>query len=68
KKVHTCPAENCSAAFKRSEHLKRHYRSVHMGSKPFPCQMTGCTKSFSRKDNLQQHVSCPPPSLFARLS
>lgn len=33
KKVHTCPAENCNAAFKRSEHLKRHYRSVHMGSK-----------------------------------
>lgn len=33
KKVHECPAENCTAAFKRSEHLKRHYRSVHMGSK-----------------------------------
>ncbi|KAI5479592.1 integral membrane protein, glucose receptor Git3 [Pseudohyphozyma bogoriensis] len=55
-KVHACPAENCDAAFKRSEHLKRHYRSVHMGAKPFPCEAANCTKSFSRKDNLQQHM------------
>lgn len=33
KKVHTCPAANCGSAFKRSEHLKRHYRAVHVGSK-----------------------------------
>lgn len=32
-KVHSCPAEGCDAAFKRSEHLKRHYRSVHLGAK-----------------------------------
>lgn len=31
--VHTCPAENCTAAFKRSEHLRRHYKSVHRGEK-----------------------------------
>lgn len=37
KKVHTCPAENCGAAFKRSEHLKRHYRAVHVGSKRESC-------------------------------
>ncbi|GAA6059668.1 hypothetical protein JCM10212_000055 [Sporobolomyces blumeae] len=55
KKVHTCPAENCGAAFKRSEHLKRHYKSVHRGEKPFPCNVQKCGKSFSRKDNLQQH-------------
>ncbi|GAA5943064.1 hypothetical protein JCM1841_006468 [Sporobolomyces salmonicolor] len=55
KKVHTCPAENCGAAFKRSEHLKRHYKSVHRGEKPFPCNVADCGKSFSRKDNLQQH-------------
>lgn len=33
RKVHGCPAENCGAAFKRSEHLKRHYKAVHMGQK-----------------------------------
>ncbi|GAA5830420.1 hypothetical protein JCM3766R1_002710 [Sporobolomyces carnicolor] len=55
KKVHTCPAVNCGAAFKRSEHLKRHYKSVHRGEKPFPCKIENCGKSFSRKDNLQQH-------------
>ncbi|GJN94020.1 hypothetical protein Rhopal_007083-T1 [Rhodotorula paludigena] len=48
--VHKCPAENCEAAFKRSEHLRRHYKSVHRGEK-----LAGCGKSFSRKDNLQQH-------------
>ncbi|KAM0787318.1 hypothetical protein ACM66B_007091 [Microbotryomycetes sp. NB124-2] len=57
KKIHTCPAQHCNAAFKRSEHLKRHYKSVHMGSKPFPCQEEGCSKAFSRKDNLQQHMA-----------
>lgn len=31
--VHPCPAENCNAAFKRSEHLRRHYKSVHRGEK-----------------------------------
>ncbi|BGP20344.1 hypothetical protein JCM10213_001603 [Rhodosporidiobolus nylandii] len=54
-KVHECPAENCTAAFKRPEHLRRHYKSVHRGEKPWPCVIEGCGKSFSRKDNLQQH-------------
>ncbi|GAA6039520.1 hypothetical protein JCM8097_008364 [Rhodosporidiobolus ruineniae] len=54
-KVHVCPAENCGAAFKRSEHLRRHFKSVHRGEKPWPCTIEGCGKSFSRKDNLQQH-------------
>ncbi|GAA5859287.1 hypothetical protein JCM8547_008953 [Rhodosporidiobolus lusitaniae] len=53
--VHACPAEGCTAAFKRSEHLRRHYKSVHRGEKPWPCTIEGCGKSFSRKDNLQQH-------------
>ncbi|GAA5962709.1 hypothetical protein JCM3765_006174 [Sporobolomyces pararoseus] len=55
RKVHPCPAVNCGAAFKRSEHLKRHFKSVHRGEKPFPCKIESCGKSFSRKDNLQQH-------------
>ncbi|SDA04003.1 BZ3501_MvSof-1269-A2-R1_Chr3-2g05825 [Microbotryum saponariae] len=56
KKVHICPADSCDAAFKRSEHLKRHYKAVHIGAKPFPCDAEGCDKTFSRKDNLHQHM------------
>lgn len=44
----------CPKAFKRSEHLKRHIRSVHSNERPFPCTL--CEKKFSRSDNLAQHL------------
>lgn len=44
----------CSKAFKRSEHLKRHVRSVHSTDRPFSCHL--CEKKFSRSDNLSQHI------------
>ncbi|KAI0220561.1 hypothetical protein L0F63_005883, partial [Massospora cicadina] len=50
----TCAVEDCNKVFKRSEHLKRHVRSIHTLEKPFPCPI--CQKSFSRTDNLNQHV------------
>jgi C2H2 transcription facotor len=43
----------CSRRFRRQEHLKRHYRSLHTHEKPFEC--TDCGKKFSRSDNLSQH-------------
>ncbi|ORY11192.1 hypothetical protein BCR34DRAFT_484408, partial [Clohesyomyces aquaticus] len=43
----------CSRRFRRQEHLKRHYRSLHTHEKPFECQ--DCGKKFSRSDNLSQH-------------
>jgi C2H2 transcription facotor len=43
----------CSRRFRRQEHLKRHYRSLHTHDKPFEC--TECGKKFSRSDNLAQH-------------
>lgn len=43
----------CSRRFRRQEHLKRHYRSLHTHDKPFKC--TDCGKTFSRSDNLAQH-------------
>ncbi|KAK2796823.1 hypothetical protein FQN50_009424 [Emmonsiellopsis sp. PD_5] len=43
----------CSRRFRRQEHLKRHYRSLHTQDKPFEC--TECGKKFSRSDNLAQH-------------
>ncbi|RUS19545.1 hypothetical protein BC937DRAFT_87312 [Endogone sp. FLAS-F59071] len=55
-KVFTCKAENCGKIFKRSEHLKRHIRSIHTMEKPFPCTYAGCPKRFSRSDNLNQHI------------
>lgn len=44
----------CNRRFRRQEHLKRHYRSLHTHDKPFEC--TDCGKKFSRSDNLAQHA------------
>ena len=44
----------CSRRFRRQEHLKRHYRSLHTHDKPFECNE--CGKRFSRSDNLAQHA------------
>ncbi|KAJ8604422.1 hypothetical protein MRB53_041811 [Persea americana] len=43
----------CNRRFRRQEHLKRHYRSLHTHDKPFECN--DCGKKFSRSDNLAQH-------------
>jgi len=48
------PCPDCSKQFKRSEHLKRHIRSVHSNIRPFHCKY--CEKKFSRSDNLAQHL------------
>lgn len=48
------PCPDCAKQFKRSEHLKRHIRSVHSNIRPFHCKY--CDKKFSRSDNLAQHL------------
>lgn len=48
------PCPDCPKQFKRSEHLKRHIRSVHSNIRPFHCKY--CDKKFSRSDNLAQHL------------
>lgn len=44
----------CLRRFKRQEHLKRHFRSLHTAEKPYECPT--CLKKFSRTDNLNQHI------------
>ncbi|KAF9911968.1 hypothetical protein EC991_001415 [Linnemannia zychae] len=55
-RVFTCLVDACGKQFKRSEHLKRHVRSVHTLEKPFGCPYENCPKRFSRSDNLNQHI------------
>ncbi|TKY85178.1 hypothetical protein EX895_006258 [Sporisorium graminicola] len=55
-KVYTCKVPGCGKCFKRSEHLKRHVRSIHTDEKPFICPHPSCNKRFSRHDNLNQHA------------
>ncbi|KAK7206211.1 hypothetical protein BZA70DRAFT_276034 [Myxozyma melibiosi] len=51
KRAYSC--SQCSASFKRSEHLVRHKRS-HTMERPFDCSY--CHNSFGRKDILQRHI------------
>lgn len=51
-KVYLC--NYCLRRFKRQEHLKRHFRSLHTFEKPYDCPM--CHKKFLRQDNLNQHL------------
>lgn len=43
----------CEKAFKRNEHLTRHF-VIHSGDKNFSCSV--CHKAFSRKDHLNKHT------------
>ncbi|GAA5998241.1 uncharacterized protein JCM10292_001066 [Rhodotorula paludigena] len=56
KKIFLCKVPGCGKCFKRSEHLKRHIRSIHTNEKPFMCQWPNCNRFFSRHDNLNQHL------------
>ena len=44
----------CSRRFKRQEHLKRHFRSLHTYEKPYYCSI--CHKKFNRADDLNEHL------------
>ncbi|KAI5969276.1 MSN4 [Candida margitis] len=48
------PCSECDKQFKRTEHLKRHIRSVHSNIRPYHCHY--CERKFSRSDNLAQHI------------
>lgn len=55
-KIFICEVLGCEKRFRRSEHLKRHARSLHTLEKPYVCDQPGCDKKFSRSDNLNQHL------------
>ncbi|KAJ8295795.1 Zinc finger protein MSN4 [Rhodotorula toruloides] len=56
KKIFVCKVPGCGKLFKRSEHLKRHVRSIHTNERPFQCRWPGCERRFTRHDNLWQHL------------
>ncbi|KAI9258775.1 hypothetical protein BDA99DRAFT_440426 [Phascolomyces articulosus] len=56
RRLYKCTEPGCGKLFKRSEHVKRHYRSIHTKEKPFVCPYSECKKRFSRSDNLNQHI------------
>ncbi|KAL0079246.1 hypothetical protein J3Q64DRAFT_1645185, partial [Phycomyces blakesleeanus] len=51
-----CYTDGCGRVFKRSEHLKRHIRSIHTLERPYECPYDLCSKRFARSDNLSQHI------------
>ncbi|EKM61783.1 uncharacterized protein PHACADRAFT_248642 [Phanerochaete carnosa HHB-10118-sp] len=55
-RAYACPVEDCRKVFTRSEHLKRHTRSIHTNEKPFRCEELNCGRLFTRHDNLLQHL------------
>ncbi|KAI8359986.1 hypothetical protein BD560DRAFT_405114 [Blakeslea trispora] len=60
-KQFSCDYENCGKVFRRSEHLKRHIKSIHTREKPYECPYDSCGKRFSRTDNLSQHIRIHRP-------
>ncbi|KAH9932431.1 hypothetical protein B0H21DRAFT_93485 [Amylocystis lapponica] len=53
--TYTCKVEGCRKVFIRSEHLKRHVRSLHTLEKRYFCALPFCDKAFARRDNMLQH-------------
>lgn len=51
KKSHPCP--DCGKVFSRSDHMRRHQRSIHMAYSPFQCDL--CPRSYARADKLKMH-------------
>ncbi|KAJ4298226.1 hypothetical protein N0V90_006125 [Kalmusia sp. IMI 367209] len=49
-----CMVAGCGLRFKRTDHLRRHNRSVHLALKPFGCPV--CSHVTARRENLMQHL------------
>ncbi|KAJ2142287.1 hypothetical protein GGH19_001723 [Coemansia sp. RSA 1807] len=64
-RAYQCGKRNCSAVFKRPEHLKRHIL-VHTQERPFQCRAQGCGRRFSRRDNYATHTKKHSPDELER--
>ncbi|KAK3444973.1 hypothetical protein EUGRSUZ_A00588 [Eucalyptus grandis] len=50
-----CSIEDCSASYRRKDHLARHFLQ-HKG-KIFSCPVDGCNKSFAYQGNMKRHLN-----------
>ena len=53
-RANKCP--KCGKSFTIIENLKRHFKSLHVATKPYDCEW--CNHSFLSKGNLRTYCSC----------
>ena len=62
-KIFVCDVLGCEKRFRRSEHLKRHARSLHTLEKPYVCNQPGCRTfpAATISTNISVYTNATPP-------
>ncbi|KAJ4298232.1 hypothetical protein N0V90_006131 [Kalmusia sp. IMI 367209] len=56
KQSYSCSKRGCTSRIASARYLRRHWKSVHSGVKPYACPVTGCYYTTTRKDTLAKHI------------
>jgi len=54
KRRFTCTVEGCSADFGTKQGMQKHVNAVHLGLKPYQCEI--CDKTFAEKTQMMSHI------------